>query len=271
MTNIMRITIPSILSIIILLSMLGCTPSVSQEEYDSAKSELSDVMRQVATLQDRLDEAIIIEAQYHDLNTQYEDLKKQHDARIDEIQTIISEFEELNTKYEQLKGQDDARISEIQAAQVEYDKLNNEFEELNKEHEELKSQYDIIVQGTANLTEEGINQAIFELINQERENNGVDELIWGKNLYRLAEQNSRKMAEEGKYQYSDASTIWQQVFMATRYGTLYQLANAVLITWKSNDYRYRYHIINPLAIYGAVATKKLGEVYYITYIASVYK
>ena len=271
MNVIIRIITLSVLSIIILLSLLSCTPSISQEEYDSVKNELDDYKSQLAALQDKLTEPAKVEGQDQDLNNKYEELKKQYDMKNNEIQTIKSEFEELNTKYEQLKGQDDARISEIQAAQVEYDKLNNELEELNKEYEELKSQYDIIAQGTANLTEEEINQAIFELINQERKNNGVDELIWGTNLYKLAEQNSRKMAEEGEYQYSDAGAIWQQVFMATRYGTLDQLANAALITWKSSDYRYSYHIINPQAIYGAVATKKSGEVYYITYISSVYK
>lgn len=256
MTKIIRITILSILSIIVLLSTLSCAPSISQEEYDSVKSELSDVMRQVATQQERLDEAMIIEAQYHDL-------KKQHDASIDEIQTIKSELDELNTKYEQLKVQDNARISEIQAIQAEYDELNKEFEE-------LKRQYDIIVQGTAVFSEEEIDQAIFELINQERKNNGVDELEWGINLYKWAKQNSREMAEIGEYKYSDWAS-WQEIFSAAKYGTIDQMANGALITWKNNDYRYRHSIINSQSIYGAVATYKEGEVYYITYMASTFR
>ena len=271
MTNIMRITILSILSIIVLFSMSNCAPSISQEEYDSLRSELSDTKSQLATLQDKLAEAATVEGQYQDLNIKYEELQKQHDARKVEIQTIKSEFDklnsefdELNTEYEQLKGQDGAQIDEIQAMQTEYDELNKEFEE-------LKKQYDIIVQGTAVFSEEEIDQAIFKLINQERKNNGVDELVWGVNLYKVAKQNSREMAEKGEYQYSSSGAIWQEIFMAARYGTVDQIANAALIIWKNNDYRYIYNIINTQAIYGAVATYKSGEVYYITYVASIFR
>lgn len=267
MANIVRITLLSILSIIILFSMLNCAPSISQEEYDSVKSELSDVTRQVATLQDRSGEAMIIEAQYHDLITQYEKLEKQHDARIDEIdeiKTIKSNFDELNTKYEQLKEQDDARFDEIQATRAEYDELNKEFEE-------LKIQYNIITQGKAVFSEDAVEEAVFELLNKERGNNGIPELEWGINLYKWAKQNSREMAEIGEYQYSDAGAAWQEIFMGVGYGTVGQLANAALINWKANDYRYRYNILNHLSTYGSVGTYILNEVYYVTYMASVYK
>ncbi|MFC1981680.1 CAP domain-containing protein [Chloroflexota bacterium] len=265
MVKIMRITTLSILSIIILLSTLKCasSPSISQEEYDSVKSELSDVKNQVATLQNKLNEAMIIEVQYNDLNTQYEELEKQHDARIDEIQTIKSGLDELNAKYEQLNEQADSQIDEIQAIQAEYDDLNKEFEE-------LKRQYAIIVQGTVVFSEDEIDQAIFELINGERINNGISELEWGVNLYKWAKENSREMAEKGEYKYSEWSS-WQEVFRAARYGTIDQIANAALIIWKNNDYRYRYNVINIQSKYGAVATYKLGEVYYISYMASTFK
>lgn len=261
MATIMRIITLSMLLTIILFSLSNCAPSVSQEEYDSVRSELSVTKDQLATLQEKLAE---VEEQHQYLNIKYEELQKQHDARIDEIQTIKSEFDELNTEYEQLKRQDDARINEIQAIQVEYDELNKEFEE-------LKTQYDIIAKGTAVFNEEDIDQAIFELINQERKNNGVDELEWGVIRYKVANKNSREMAEKGEYRYSAEGAQWQEVFIAARYGTVEQIANAALITWKNNDYRYRYNLINPQSIYGAVATYKLGEVYYITYVASIFR
>ena len=268
MTTIFRIITLLMLLIIVLFSLANCAPSVSQEEYDSVRIELSNTKSQLATLKDELAEAAKVEGQYQDLNIKYEELKKQHDARIDEIQTIKSEFDELNTKYEQLQGQlqgqDNAQINEIQAMQAEYD-------ELNKEYEELKRQYDIIVQGTAVFSEEEIDQAIFELINQDRKNNGVDELVWGINLYKQAKQNSREMAETGEYQYSESSAAWQEIFFAARYGTIDQIANGAFITWKNNDYKYRYNILNTQSIYGAVATYKSGEVYYITYMASIFR
>jgi uncharacterized protein YkwD len=260
----MRIITLSMMSIMVILGMVNCAPS-TPEDCESVKSELSDTKDQLATLQDRLGEAMKIEAQYQDLNTQYEELKKQDDARIAEMQTLNAELDELNTKYEQLiTGQDDALIKEIQALQAKYDELNSKFEELQR-------QYNIVVQGTAVFNEGDIDQAIFALINQERKNNDVAELVWGVNLYSQAKQNSREMAENGEYQYAYGAAAWQEVFSATRYGTIDQIANGALVTWKNNDYRYRYNIINPQSIYGAVATYKSGEVYYITYLASVFR
>ncbi|MFC2067159.1 CAP domain-containing protein [Chloroflexota bacterium] len=262
MTTIMKIIILSMLSIIILLSMLNCAPSISQEEYNSMMSELSDTKNQVTTLKDKLAEAAAIEGQYQDLNIEYEELRKQHDARIDEIQTIKSELDELNTAYEQLKEQDDARITDIQAIQAKYDELNEGFEV-------LKGQYNSIIQDTVFSVEE-IDQAIYELINQERKNSGVDELEWGKNLYTWAKENSREMAEKGQYKYSDWAS-WQEILVTSGHKTLDDIANGALNIWKTNDYRYRYHIINTQSKYGAVATYKLGEIYYITYMASNFR
>ena len=254
---IMRIIIVATISIIVLFTVASCSPSISQEEYDSLKSELSDTKNQLTNLQNKLAEATVVETQFDNLNTQYEELKKQHDAQIDEIQTIKFELDELNTEYEQLKTQDDARINEIQAIQAEYD--------------DLKQQYDILAQGTAMPSEEEVEQAIFELINQERIDNNVDELAWGINLYNRAEDNSREMAEEGEFQYTGGAVSGQEVFITARHGTLEQIADATLMFWKNDDLKYSYNVLDPQSIYGAVCTYKLGEVYYITYISSVYK
>ena len=257
MTAITRTFTLLTLLIIVLLIMANCAPSISQEEYDSMKSELSDARNQLAELQEKLTAAEAVEAQYPNSSTQYEELQKQHDALVDEIQSIQSEFDGLNAKYDDLKIQDDARINEMHAIQSEYD--------------ELQRQYDIVVEGTAVFSEEEINQAIFELINQERKNNGVNELEWGINLDNMVLSNSRQMAEKGEYQYSTGGAMWQEVFWATKYGTIDQLANAALTIWKVDSYRYENNIINPQSVYGAVGTYKLGEIYYITYMASIFR
>lgn len=250
MTTIMRIITISILTIIVIFSVANCSPSVSSQDYDSVKSELKNVESQLIALQEKLAEAALIEEQYQSLNISFEELQKQYDARNDEIQKLKTEYDELNTKYEQLKGQNDAR---------------------NEEFEELKRQYDMIIQGNIVFNEEEIDQAIFTLINQERKNNGVDELEWGIYLYEKCRQNSREMAERGEFHYYEGSFISQAVFMATKYGTIDQIADAALIIWTNNDYRYRYGIINEHHIYGAVGTYKFGDTYYITYMASIYK
>jgi uncharacterized protein YkwD len=259
-----KIYILSILSIVILLSTVNCAPSVSQKEYDSVKSELSDAKGQIATLQLKSNEAMTIEAQYDLLKTQYEELNKQNAARSSEIETIKTEYGALNTKYEQLKSQYDVKNSEMQTLQTKYDALSDKFQK-------LQTQYDTVVQGSVNLDEEEIDQAIFRLINDERTMNGVAELLWGRYLYTSALQNSREMAETGRYQYSEVGAVWQDIFWAVSYGTVEQVANAALTSWKVNDYKYQYDIINPGSIYGAVGTYKLGGIYYITYLTSIYE
>ena len=250
MTTIMRIITILIIMSIVIFSMTNCSPSVASEDYDSVKSELKNVESQLTALQEKLAEAALIEEQYQSLNISFEELQKQYDARNDEIQKLKTEYDELNTKYQQLKGQNDAR---------------------NEEFEELKRQYDMIIQGNTALNEEEIDQAIFTLINQERKNNDVDELEWGIYLYAKCRQNSREMAERGEFQYYEGAFIWQEVFMATKYGTIDQIADAALTIWTNNDYRYRYGIISKSYTYGAVGTYKLGDTYYITYMASIYK
>ena len=270
-TAIMRIIAISILSIVVLFGVANCSPSVSleeynslKEEYGSVKNELSNIESQLAALQSKLSQAAIAEAQYQSLNVNYEELQKQYNARNDELQAIKVKFDALNANYEDLKKQYAARTDETQAIRSEIQKLTNQFEE-------LKKQYYIVVQGTGVFREEGIDQAIFALINQERKSNGVNELAWGTNLYNQAKQNSREMAETGRFQSSESGAAWKEVFWAAKYGTIDQIANAALLTWKNNDYRYTHAIINPQSLYGAVATYKYGEIYYVTYMASIFR
>ena len=139
---------------------------------------------------------------------------------------------------------------------------------MNTKYEQLMEQADIpdIV-----LNEEEIEQAIFAVINQERINNDVKELEWGKHLYDKCRFNSRQMAESGKYQYVEETGTTGDIFMATKYKTIDQVADATLTIWKNNEYRYKYQIINDQHIYGAVGAQRAGDTYYITFLVSIYK
>ena len=234
MTKIQKIIILLVLFVITLFSVPSCAPTVSQEEYDRLNNELSETKGQIAALQSKLAEAEIMQGQYEELNKNYADLKKQYDTIMSEIETIESQYDDLTTKYE-----------------------------------DLKKQYDVIMEGPAGISEEDVEQAIFELINQERKNNGIDELMWGKNLYTWAKSNSRHMEEKAIYQYSEYASF-QEVFWAAGYSTIDRIANGALLTWRSNSYRYELNIINK-AIYGAVAAIKSGDIFYITYMADVFK
>ena len=233
MTTILKIVTVLVLTIIIILGMANCSPSVSVEDYDNLKSELQNAENQMATLQEELNKAALIEEQYRSLNINYEELQKQYDAINDEIQKLKTEYDELNTQYEQLMEQAD-------------------------------------VPDTV-LNEKELEQAIFALINRERTDNDMKELEWGKHLYDKCKFNSREMAEKGQFQYPEETGTTGEVFMATKYNTIDQLADATLTIWTNNEYRYKYQIINKQHPYGAVGAERAGDTYFITYLVSIYR
>jgi len=254
-----KITILSILLVIALFSVPSCAPTVSQEEYDRVSNELSAIQSQVESLQGKLTEAEILKAHNEELNRQYAAVKS-------ERETMQAKYEELSTEYEELNKQFDTVKSEFETMQAKYEELSAEYEELNNKYEELSKQYDILTEEPAEINEEDVEQAVFKLVNQERKDNGLNELIWGGNLYKWAMANSRNMATNKRYEYSDYAS-WQEVHWAAGYSTTDEIANGALIIWK-NGLQYERNIINKVATYGAVAVYKSGEIFYITYIAS---
>ena len=250
-----RITVLSMLLVMALLSMTSCSPKVSQQEYDRVSSELSAIQSQLASLQGKLSEAESLQGEYEELSERYD--------------TVKSEFETMQAKYEELSGNYDKlhlMQSEHEAMQSKYDELSTEYEELNSKYEELSKKYEEATEEPAEINEEDLEQAIFQLINQERINNGIDELIWSDLLHKWAIQNSLNMSIYKRYEYSDYGS-WQEIFWAAGYDTIDKMANAAFIVWK-NSLQYETNIINKNANYGTVAVFKSGEIYYITYIAS---
>jgi len=250
-----KITIISIFLVMALLGLTSCAAKVSPQEYERVSNELHAVQGQLASLQGKLAEA-------ESLQAENEKLKKQFDAAKGQFETLQAEHEELGTKYEELSKQFDAVKSQSETMQAEYKKLNTEFEELSE-------QYDIMIKGTAQINAEDIEQAVFKSVNQKRTNNGLDELIWGENIYKWAIANSRSMATNKRTEYSEYPS-WQEVFWATGYGTADRIANAALNIWK-NTVHYDLNFLNRGAIYGTVAVHQSGEIFYITYIASSFK
>ncbi|MFC1916034.1 CAP domain-containing protein [Chloroflexota bacterium] len=256
-----KITLLSILLVIALFSMSSCTSTVPPQEYDRVKNELSAAQSQLTSLQDKLAETELLQAQN-------EELKKQYSAVKGELETTQAKYEELSTEFEDLNKQFDSLKSEFETTQAKYEELSTEYEDLNKQFEELSKQPDIIIEETAEISEEAIEQAVFQLINQERENNDLDELIWGTNLYKWATANSRNMATSKRYEYSDYAS-WQEVYWAAGHSTTDEIVNGAFIVWK-NSQQYERNIINKVATYGAVGVYKSGEIFYITYIASTF-
>ncbi len=236
-----KITMLSMLVVVALLSVPSCAPIVSQQEYDRVSNELSAIQSQLESLQGKLAEAELLQVQNEELNKQFDAVK--------------SEFEIMQAKYEELS--------------TEYEELNRQYEGLNKQFEELSEQYDIIIEETAEINEEDVEQAVFKLVNQERINNGLNELMWGKNIYTWAISNSRSMATNKRLEYSEMIG-WQDVFWGTGYSTTDGIANAALTVWK-NHKLYERNFLSEGAKYCAVAVYKSGEIFYITYVADYFR
>ncbi|OGO08023.1 MAG: hypothetical protein A2Y92_00700 [Chloroflexi bacterium RBG_13_57_8] len=248
-----KIFVVSIVLIVTVLTSFGCSKGVAQEDYDSVKNELNDIKLQAQALQDKLDKANVFE-------TQYQALKSQYDAQSAQLQGITSDFDDLTASFEQLKAQDESGILEIQSLQTEYDALNLMFEDLMR-------QYDTIVERSAVFNEEEINQALFDLINEERKGKGLVKLEWGVNLSGWARQNSVAMSQTGDFKYSSWLSV-QAVLITAGQGTFDGLVNGIMEVWRQRTHEYEPKILNTSVKYGAVATIRSGSVYYVTYLAS---
>ena len=223
-----------ILSMILFLTsftLLSCTPTVSQEDYDRVKAELSKSQNQIAVVQSELVETETIKAEYDEL--------------LDDYNTALSKLETM---------------------QAEYDELEAKYDDLKAKYNELGEQYEVLIEGTP-ISEEAVELAVFDLINQERVWNDLVELEWSSALYSWAKSHSRHMATEKSLEYI-VSPLWQGVWQATGYRSVDRLANATLLIWKDSS-RFEQHFLGKGAKYGAVAVHKSGEIFYITYIAIV--
>jgi len=240
MTAIMRTITLLLISAVILAGGLSCGSSISQEEYDRVKSDLSAAMSQVSELQQSLSKAAASAGE---------------GGLDEEIEAVRAELEDLTGEYAALKTLDDARIDAQEALQAEYDRL--------------QALYDQATSPAGEVLEEDIEQALFALINQERTSNGQAALLWGNNLSLHASTNNLAMVEKKEYQYHEMHAV-QEVYWATGYDTADEIAAATMEIWKNYSSRYRQNILNVFAVYGAVDAHKSGDIYYITYIADAY-
>ena len=195
----------------------------------------------------------------------YNTVVAERDAVQAQVTNLQSDVSAIQAKHDDLKADNDELKSEFETMQAKYEELSTEYEELDKQFEELSKEGDIIIE---EINEEDVEQVLFKLINQERENNGVNELTWGTALYKEATKNSRDMATSGQLEYSDRPS-WQEIYRAAGYSTTEGMANAVFIIWK-NSKSYEENILDIAAKYGAVAVNKSGETFYITYMADYY-
>ena len=254
-----KLLVVIIVAVLILVSTVSCSQSDLQPQIDILLADLSEANDQLAALQQRLFEAQILEDQYDELSTQYDNLKAQNDANLDEIESLgISlgiTIDALGDEVFVLTNSNDAQASEIEALQTKYDSL--------------KAQYDLLISLEAGITTENIAEALFDLVNQERIAHGLNALEPGHNLEDWSLINSQNMAFSKEFEYyTDSWVPFQRVFIAAGYSSLDRIVNAAMVIWQSHALLYSENILNEDAVYGAVSVVESGDIYYITFMGS---
>ncbi len=258
-----KIALISIMFVTILVSLPACASGIAPEEYDKVKNELSTIQSRLESLQRKLAESESVKENLEALlNERYDELNQTYDAALNEFESLQAEFDGLNTGYEDLGKQ-------LDAGREEYETLQALYEDSLAEYDVLKAQFNIVIQEPGVIIEEDVVQALFNLINQGRVTIGLNEQLWGPNVYKWAIENSRNMATNKRIEYSDYAS-WQEVEWATGYDTADEMAEAVMTMWKNTN-NYERTFLNINATYGAIAVYKLDEIYYITYIASSFR
>ena len=248
-----------LLGIVILAGTISCNQENIQAQYDILAAQYAEANEQLGELQEKLFEAQTLKMQYDDLMIQYGELTDQNDTNLDEIADLKARNEELQNE---LQNEIDELTDEIEV------KIN-ELATLAFDYDELKTQYDVLIGSAMAITEENIEQALFDLINQERISYGLNELELGHNLVNWALANSQDMAVSKELEQYTANYVpFQRVHITTGYSSLDRVVNATLLIWQSHALFYEDNVLAEDALYSAVGVVKSGDICYITFMAS---
>jgi len=253
-----------LLGIVVLAGAISCSQGDIQVEYDILAAQFEEANEQLDELQGKMFEAQILQTQYDELMVQYDELTDQNDTNLDEIASLEAQIGELENDLDELADEIEVKTNEIADCVFNYD-------ELKAQYDELKAQYDALLGSAMEITEENIEQALFALVNQERKNNGLNELAPGPNLQNWSRTNSQRMYVSKQTEYYDDMWIpFQRVYIAVGYNSLDQVVNAAMTFWQSHALSYENNILDEDALYSAVGVVKSGDICYITFMASNY-
>jgi len=181
--------------------------------------------------------------------------QEQNEQTAEDCDDIRNELEALQVKYEALRS--------------ENSELNAKYNTLSADYDAFNSEYNALLEGTPDITESELEQAIFARINKGRQDNGVSELEWTDSFHMWAEEHSNYLANNHIIGNADQPYM-QGVFRATGYSSLDRIINAAWKVWE-NSTVFERNFLNQQAKYGTVAVSKSQGIYYITYFADVQK
>jgi len=245
-----RTGIISVFFVVMILNSTSCTSGIPQQEYDRVSNEMRAAQNQLASLQGKLAEAESLQAQYEELTNRNATLESEFDAMQTRYEELSAEYDELNIKYDTM--------------QSEYDTLYAKYEELSAEYEDLSKQGEAVEEESIEIAEEDVEQALFELINEDRVDNGLDILLWRDSLHKLAKENSIDMATYRDLRYPERRE-WREAYWATGYNSSDEIAEATHLVWENREI-YEQSFLWAHLEFGAVGVHKSGNMFYITYI-----
>ena len=213
----------------------GCTAEPEEEPSETEQESQAEIDLQ------------ILQEKYDELSSDYNDVKS-------ELEVIQAAYEDLSTKNDQLN--------------TRYTDLNAKYNELTTKYDNLKASYDALTQEPEVIKEEDIEQAIFALINLERQESELPLIEWSDGLHWYAKKHSQEMATKKRLEYSGYS-YWQDIFRAAGYKTVDEIADSAMLVWK-DSLQYEVNFLSKGAQFGAVGVVKSGEIFYITFFAHIY-
>lgn len=192
-----------------------------------------------------------------------------------ELQTLQNEYDTLSTNYENIKTQLETAQSNYQNLSNSHNELDDKYNDLttrynalNSKYNELNASYNELIKEPEEITEENLEQVIFDLINAQRVEAGVPEIQWNDGLHWWARTHSMYMADRRMLEYSGES-YYQEIFRGAGYKTAEDMANSAMLIWK-HGIQYETNFLKEDANNGAVGVIKSGDVYYVTYYSHIY-
>jgi len=186
-----------------------------------------------------------------------------------ETEVVLAEKEPVAENCDDIRAELEALQTKYEALQSEHKELNTKYNTLSADYDELNRKHNTLLEGTPDISENELEQAIFSRINKGRKDNGLDELEWTDTFHMWAEEHSKYMTDKQVIEYADQPYM-QGVFRAVAYSSLDRIVNATWLLWE-NSTAFERNFLNPQAKYGTVAVSKSGDIYYITYFADVQK
>ncbi|MFC2020437.1 CAP domain-containing protein [Chloroflexota bacterium] len=235
--------------------IVGCAANVEEE----ASSPEKEVVPQ---------ETVQVDEKPGVKQAQNEEVTEDCDAIRSELETVQAKYEALQSENSELNNENSKLSDENNELNDKNSELNAQLTTLSADYDELTSIYNNILEGTPDITESDVEQAVFKIINKGRQDSGLDEVEWANSYQVWAKQHSDYLASKNLVVISDGP-YWQGVFRAAGYSSLDRMANAAWIVWKENI-TFESNFLNQHAKYGAVGVTKSGDIFYITYFSSSY-